>query len=169
MANAATDTPTRAATGAAPTGSADSTAAPPELLQAAGELRVAVGRIVRRLRRPNGAAELTPSELSVLARLDEHGPCGPAALAEIEQVSPPVVCASLAGLQRFGMVDRAPDPHDGRRVVISLTAAGRSALTARRSALAHQVAGALTTRFNPAERQQLLDAVPLLQRLAADL
>jgi DNA-binding MarR family transcriptional regulator len=145
------------------------TAVPAEVLRGAGDLRVAVGRIVRRLRQGYRTGELTPAELSVLARLDEHGPCGPATLAEAEQVSPPVVCATLAGLQRHGMVNRNPDPHDGRRVVISLTAAGRSALTARRSALSQQVAGTLIDRFTPDERQQLLAAVPLLQRLAAEL
>jgi DNA-binding MarR family transcriptional regulator len=142
---------------------------PAEVQQAAGDLGVAVGRIVRRLRQQYETGELTASELSVLARLYEHGPCGPAALAEAEQVSPPVVCATLASLQRHGMVDRNPDRHDGRRVVISLTVAGRSTLTARRSALSQLVARTLTDRFTAAEREQLVAAVPLLQRLAAEL
>lgn len=168
MGNTATSISTD--TGSAVTGFTSSAGSVPvELLQASGELRVAVGRIVRRLRRQGEAGELTPSELSVLARLDEHGPCGPAALAEIEQVSPPVVCATLAGLQRHGLVNRNPDPYDGRRVVISLTTAGRSTLTARRSALSRRVAAALTDRFTAAERAQLLDVVPLLRRLAAEL
>lgn len=142
---------------------------PGEVLLAAGELRVAVGRIVRRLRRHDKFDDLTPAGLSLLARLDEHGPCGPAALAEIEQVSAPVVCSTLASLQRHAMVDRAADPRDGRRVVISLSAAGRSALLARRSVLSRRLASALTTSFTPAERQQLLDIVPLLHRLATEL
>jgi DNA-binding MarR family transcriptional regulator len=142
---------------------------PVEVLRAAGDLWLAVGRIVRRLRQGYRMGELTASELSVLARLDEHGACGPAALADAEQVSPPVVCATLASLQRHGMVDRNPDRHDGRRVVISLTAAGRSTLTARRSALSQRVASTLTDRFTPAERQQLIAVMPLLQRLAAEL
>ncbi len=158
MARTATDT----ATGSTASGS-------PELLQAAGDLRVAAGRIVRRLRRLGETGELTPSRFSVLARLDEYGPCGPAALAEFEQVSAPVVCETLADLQRLGMVKRDPDPQDGRRVVISLTAAGRSTLNARRSALSRRVATVLTEGFTPSERAQLLDAVPLLQRLAAEL
>jgi DNA-binding MarR family transcriptional regulator len=138
-------------------------------LLAAGEFRVATGRIARRLRRLSATGELTPSELSVLDRLDEHGPCGPAALAEAEQVRPPVVCATLASLYRRGMVSRTPDRCDGRRVVISVTARGRSMLAARRSALSRRVADALTEQFSAAERTQLLDAVPLLQRLAAEL
>jgi DNA-binding MarR family transcriptional regulator len=66
-------------------------------------------------------------------------------------------------------VNREADPQDGRRVVMSLTAAGRSALNARRSALSRRVATALSEGFTADERAQLLDAVPLLQRLAAEL
>ena len=128
-----------------------------------------LGRIVRRLRQGYAAGELTPAELSVLSRLDQHGPCGPAALAEIEQVSPPVVCATLAGLQRQDLVRRDPDPHDGRRAVMSLTPAGRSRLTARRSAVSQRVASTLADQFTAAERAQLMAVIPLLQRLASEL
>jgi DNA-binding MarR family transcriptional regulator len=142
---------------------------PAELLRAAGDLRVALGRIVRRLRQEYGVGELTPAELSVLARLDQNGPCGPAALAEVEQVSQPVVCATLAGLQRKDLVRRDPDPRDGRRVMMSLTPAGRSRLTARRSALSQRVASTLAGQFTAAERAQLIAVIPLLQRLAGEL
>jgi DNA-binding MarR family transcriptional regulator len=141
----------------------------PELLQAAEELRVAAGRIVRRLRPQGGTGGLTASELSVLARLEEAGPTGPGALAEAEQVSPPVVCTTLASLQRQGLVNREADPSDGRRAVISLTTTGRSTLTARRSVVSSRVATVLVERFTAAERRQLLGVVPLLQRLAGEL
>lgn len=150
-------------------GSRTSESVPGEVLRAASDLRVAATRIVRRLRQQCEKGELTASELSVLARVEEHGPCGPAALAESEQVSPPVVCAMLASLLQQGLVRRDPDPHDRRRAVMSLTPAGRSKLNARRSALSQQVAGALTNRFTAAERAQLLAVVPLLKRLAAEL
>jgi DNA-binding MarR family transcriptional regulator len=141
----------------------------PDLLRSAGELRIAVGRIVRRLRQEWGTGELTPAELSLLARLEQDGPCGPAALAEAEQVTPPVVCSTVAGLQRHGLVQRDPDPRDGRRVILSVSAAGQAELTARRSALSQRVAAVLAEGFTPAERKQLIDVVPLLQRLAARL
>jgi DNA-binding MarR family transcriptional regulator len=145
------------------------TARAPDLLRSAGELRIAVGRIVRRLRQEWESGELTAAELSLLARLEEDGPCGPAALAEAEQVTPPVVCSTVAGLQRHGLVERDPDPRDGRRVILSVTRAGQAELTARRSALSQRVAAALAEGFTPAERQQLIAVVPLLQRLAARL
>jgi DNA-binding MarR family transcriptional regulator len=138
----------------------------PDLSRSAGELRIAVGRIVRRLRQEWETGDLTAAELSLLARLEQDGPCGPAALAEAEQVTPPVVCSTVAGLQRHGLVQRDLDPHDGRRVILSVTPAGQADLTARRSALSQRVAAVLADGFTPAERQQLIDAVPLLQRLA---
>jgi DNA-binding MarR family transcriptional regulator len=140
-----------------------------DLLRSAGELRIAVGRIVRRLRQEWEAGDLTAAELSMLARLEQDGPCGPVALAEAEQVTPPVVCTTVAGLQRQGLVQRDPDPCDGRRVILSVTPAGQAELTARRSALSQRVAAALADGFSPGERQQLIDVVPLLQRLAGRL
>jgi DNA-binding MarR family transcriptional regulator len=140
-----------------------------DLSRSAGELRVAVGRIVRRLRQEWEAGDLTGAELSMLARLEQDGPCGPVALAEAEQVSPPVVCSTVAGLRRRGLVRRDPDPGDGRRVILSVTAAGQGELTARRSVLSGRVAAALADGFTAGECQQLVDVVPLLQRLAARL
>jgi DNA-binding MarR family transcriptional regulator len=142
---------------------------PPVPARAAEDLRVAAGRIVRRLRQEWETGELTAAELSMLLRLGQDGPCGPAALAEAERVTPPVVCSTIGALERRGLVQRDPDPRDGRRILLSLTPAGRTELTARRSALSRRVATALIDGFTPAERQQLIDAVPLLDRLATQL
>src|ERR1700728_3147176 len=142
-------------------------ASSPDLSRTAGDLRIAVGRISRRLRQEWETGDLTAAELSMLARLEQDGPCGPAALAEAEQVTPPVVCSVVRGLQQHGLVQRDPDPSDGRRVILSVTSAGHAELTTRRSALSERVAAVLADGFTSAERQQLTDVVPLLQRLAA--
>jgi DNA-binding MarR family transcriptional regulator len=139
------------------------------LVRAAGELRVAVSRIVRRFRQQWVIGELTAAELSVLTRLDQSGPCGLAALASAEQVSAPAVCVTLTVLQDKGLVARGPDPEDGRRVVVSLTENGLADLTARRSALAGRLVRVLAEDFNEAEREQILALVPLLHRLSAQL
>lgn len=135
----------------------------------ANDLRVATARIGRRLRQQHTVGEPTPAEMSVLARLEEFGSCGLVALADAEQVSSSVVCTTLAGLQSRNLVAREPDPQDGRRVILSLTNAGRSQLHARRSALSRQVAAVLHERFEPDERDQLVAVIPLLQRLATEL
>ncbi len=125
-----------------------------------------MGLIVRRLRLARDGSERTPAERSLMARLEKFGPSGPSALAEAEQVTPPVVCATLAALQRDGLVHREADPTDGRRVLMSLTAEGLAAVDTRRSALSTRMSRALDEHFTLEERRQLADVVPLLTRLA---
>jgi DNA-binding MarR family transcriptional regulator len=136
-----------------------------ELLQAASDLRVALGRVVRRLRQGHVAGEATLSEASVLARLDRDGPATPGCLADQERVRPQAMGVTLAALAERGLVDRGPDPADRRRVVMSVTPAGRRLLADRRSRSALSVAQALAA-FPPDERERLLAAIPLLDRLA---
>jgi DNA-binding MarR family transcriptional regulator len=63
-------------------------------------------------------------------------------------------------------VARRPDPQDGRRAVLALTAAGQQVLRDKRSARVAQLAQALSGGFTPAELSQLMAAAPLLERLA---
>jgi len=67
------------------------------------------------------------------------------------------------------MIERAPDPQDGRRVFLSVTEAGRHALRDRRNAAVEQLAQALATGFSPAELNQLMRVAPLLERLAQSI
>jgi DNA-binding MarR family transcriptional regulator len=124
---------------------------------------------VRRLRQVQADGELTLPESSALAHLDRDGPTTAAALARLERISPQSMGATLAGLEARGLVERARDPQDGRRVVLSLTAAGRQARGNRRHARTEQLSRALSAGFTPAEIQQLMVVTPLLARLAENL
>ena len=68
-----------------------------------------------------------------------------------------------------GLVERRPDPQDGRRVVLSVTDAGREVLQNKRNARTEQLAQALSAGFTPAEVTHLMAAVPLLERLAQSI
>lgn len=73
------------------------------------------------------------------------------------------VSRALANLDQMGLVRRQPDPHDGRRALLSLTAKGQ----ALHDALCPQLLErerALLAGLGDAERQQLL---ALLAQLAA--
>lgn len=140
----------------------------PELIRAGTDLRVALGRVVRRLRQGHVVGELTQSESSVLSRLDREGPATPGCLADLERVKPQAMGVTLAGLVERDLVAREPDPSDGRKVVMSVTDAGRKLITDRRSRANERFAAALT-QFSPAERQRLIDAIPLFERLAEGL
>jgi DNA-binding MarR family transcriptional regulator len=130
------------------------------------DLRLAVGLLRRRLRQTPVEGDLTLPETAALARLDRGGPSTASALAREEQISPQSMGTTLAGLERRGLLSRAADPEDGRRVVLSLSDAGRQALRGRRAARTEQLARALAENFTEAELEQLEAVAPLLERLA---
>ncbi len=142
---------------------------PPDVLRAAADLRVVVGRIARRVRQAHSVGELTLSEISVLARLDREGPATPGRLADGERVRPQAMGTTLAALEQRALVRRTPDATDGRRVLIAVTPAGRALLADRRSASTERIARALDEEFTAAERRRLLGVLPLLDRLAERL
>jgi DNA-binding MarR family transcriptional regulator len=138
----------------------------PDVRDIAAALRVSIGLLRRRLRQTRPDDELSLPESSALARLDRAGPATPGALAKLEQISPQSMGATLGALEARGLVQRHPDPEDGRRVVLSVTPAGREALRARRGPRVERLAQALSAGFTAAELRQLTAAAPLLERLA---
>ena len=141
----------------------------PDADEVAAALHVSIGLLRWRLRQVQVTGELSLPERSALARLDRGGPATPGALARLEQITPQGMGATLAGLEARGLVERRPDPGDGRRAVMSLTEAGQQALQDRRNARTEQLAQALATRFTPDELAQLLTAAPLIERLAQSI
>jgi DNA-binding MarR family transcriptional regulator len=152
-----------------PDPAATGSAAATNVDQLAAALRVSIGLLVRRMRQIPVEGELTLSETSALARLDRGGPTTPGALAKQEQISPQSMGATLAALEARGLIERAVDPDDGRRAVMSITAAGLSLLRSRRNAKVQQLARALSVEFTAAEREQLAAVAPLLERLAQSI
>jgi DNA-binding MarR family transcriptional regulator len=140
-----------------------------DVIEVAVAVRDSIGLLRRRLRqvkaeRADGG--ITLPESAALVRLDRGGPATSSALARQEQISPQSMGATLAGLEARGLVERQPDPHDGRRYVISVTEAGRQVLRDRRGEHTQLLAGALAAAFTPEEIDVLRTAAPLLERLA---
>jgi DNA-binding MarR family transcriptional regulator len=153
--------------GTSPGGTAADDSADPTEVAAA--LRLAVGRIARRVRQSHAVGELTLSERSVLARLDREGPASPGALAEAERVRPQAMATTLAAMEERGLVSRRPDPADGRRAVLTISDEGRRLMAERRSESVRSLAAVLERDFTPTERAELLAVLPLLDRLAERL
>ncbi len=141
----------------------------PEVVEVAAALRLSVGLLLRRLRQAKAEEELALTEAAALARLDRDGPSTSAALARIEQISPQSMGATLGSLQDRGLVARAPDPQDGRQIVLSVTEAGRQVMHSRRNRRTDQLARALASGFTRSELEVLAAAAPLLERLAEGL
>jgi DNA-binding MarR family transcriptional regulator len=132
----------------------------------ATELSVVVGQLMRRLRAESPEGALTPTQRSVMGRLDRDGPAITAALARAEHVRPQSMRMTLGALEEQGIVTRSPHPTDGRQVVFSLTPDGRKGLTSVRHAKESWLAEAIAGVLDPAERRTLTEAIALLRRLA---
>ena len=135
----------------------------------AAALRASIGLLLRRMRRAQPDDELSLPESSALTRLDRNGSATASALARLEQISPQSMGATLGSLEGRGLVQRAADPHDGRRIVLSLTDAGRQTLRDKRSVRTAQLAQALRGSFTQPELDVLAAAAPLLERLAQSI
>jgi DNA-binding MarR family transcriptional regulator len=137
--------------------------------QVAAALYLSVGLFKRRIRQTPVEGELSLPESSALRRLERGGPATVTALAKAEQISVQSMGATLHTLEARRLIDRHPDPADGRRSVMSVTEAGLAALNDKRNARIAQLARVLAAEFTSAERGQLMAALPLIERLAENI
>jgi DNA-binding MarR family transcriptional regulator len=134
----------------------------------ASALQVSIALFGRRLRHSPAPGELTLPEISALSRLERAGSTT-SDLARAEQITPQAMGATLAALEERGLVERRPDPSDGRRMAMSVTTAGQQALRYKRSARTEQLAKALASGFTPIEVQTLRTAARLIERLGESI
>jgi DNA-binding MarR family transcriptional regulator len=129
----------------------------------ASELRVVLGRLVRRLRAEH---RFPLSHGMVLGRLDRTGPQSVSDLANAEGVRPQSMAQTVGDLEADGLIERRPDPEDGRRALVELTDAGRLVLAGERRRREGWLADAIASEMSLREQALLRDAVELLRRLA---
>jgi DNA-binding MarR family transcriptional regulator len=129
----------------------------------ASELRVVLGRLVRRLRAEH---RLPLSHGMALGRLDRNGTQSVSDLANAEGVRPQSMAQTVGELEADGLVERRPDPRDRRRALVKLTDAGRLVLAGERRRREGWLADAIASEMSSREQGLLRDAVELLRRLA---
>jgi DNA-binding MarR family transcriptional regulator len=147
----------------------DSAGTVTDVSEVAGALRVAVGLLVRKLRQPLKEGELSIAESAALGRLERNGPATSSDLARLDRISPQSMGVTVAALLDRGLIERSRDPEDGRRIVLSITEAGRRTVHDKRGARTEQIAAALRSGFSDDELGQLTAAAALLERLAEKL
>ena len=137
----------------------------------AAALLVSVSVLVRRVRQVPADGGLTMPERTALSRLDRVGPdhvrgAGPGGADHRAGDGRDARRAA----RRAAWSSAAADPDDGRRVILTVTDAGRQVLQDKRNARTELLARALTGgTFTPAELEQLAAAAPLLERLAQSI
>ncbi|MFJ2959697.1 MarR family transcriptional regulator [Streptomyces sp. NBC_00669] len=142
----------------------------PDAGEVAAVLLASFSVLLRRVRQVPAAGELTMPERSALSHLERSGPTTSSALAREVQITAQAMGTTIGALHARGLVERRPDPDDGRRAVLTVTDAGRQALRDKRNARTELIAQALTSgMFTPAELDQLAAAAALLERLARNI
>ena len=137
-----------------------------DLAALAGELRVAVSKLVRRAREHSQSSDFTSAQKSVLFHLERDGPATVSALARAHGVKPQSMRITVAGLETFGVVRGEADPTDGRKTLIDLTPTFKRTREASRVAKEDWLIRALQAQLSPREQATLAAAVGLLERVA---
>ncbi|MEQ4720619.1 MarR family transcriptional regulator [Nonomuraea sp. B19D2] len=110
--------------------------------------------------------KLSFTTLSVLDTLASGGsPMRLTDLTKTEQVSQPAITQLVTRLERDGLVERRPDPSDGRAVLIHITEAGRRIGRSRYDDRIRHLAP-LVAQLTADQRRAIADALPALTRLA---
>jgi DNA-binding MarR family transcriptional regulator len=130
--------------------------------QLATRLRLAVGRLHRRIRLATN--DIPPLQLSSLVSIEMHGPLRLGELAQREAVTAPTMTRVLAALDDRGFIVRTPDPDDARSTRVSISSAGSAALASVRSQRT-AILDARLARLSDADRAALTAALPALEAL----
>jgi DNA-binding MarR family transcriptional regulator len=132
----------------------------------AGELRMVLAALVRRLRQASEGSDLTKSQSAVLGRLERDGATTATALARAEGIRPQSMGAIVAALDAAGLVTGSPDPGDGRKTILALTEKAREEFRTGRLAKEDWLTQAIGRELDAAETRKLDEAVVLLKRIA---
>lgn len=142
------------------------TLAPEDRVDVASRLRLAAGRLSRRMRQEASHGH-SLTQLGILATLDRDGATTLGELAATERVAPPTITKAVAALVAEGLVDKVHDTEDRRVCRAVLTAAGRGDLARMRSQRDAWLATRLAT-LGPDDLGRLADLLPVLEALTAD-
>jgi DNA-binding MarR family transcriptional regulator len=134
----------------------------------AAGIRTVSGKLKRRLREHGGRHDLTPSQVSVLLLLEKDGSATVSSLARAEGMRPQSMSAIVMSLQALGLVSGAPDPGDGRQILIAITPKCLKWLQEGRAARQDWLTSTISQKLSPQEQEKLQAALELLTRLVED-
>lgn len=134
----------------------------------AAQLRTILSRLKRRLREQGGGGDLTPSQVSVLLRLESDGAATVSSLARAEGMRPQSMSSIVTSLRDAGLVNGIPDPNDGRKTLMSLSRKCEKRLQEVRAAKQDWLTAIIVKELSIQEQQQLAATLELLNRLTED-
>ena len=135
-----------------------------DAIEEATGLGVAIVRIQRQLRARAGS-DMTPSQSSALARIEQDGPLRLGGLAELEGTTAATMSRVIDSLSDRNLIERVPDPRDGRASLVRLRPEGGALLHQLRARYTDALRRALA-ELTPMERDAVREAIPVLARLS---
>ncbi len=133
-------------------------------VEEASDLRVALLRIQRQLRTRSGS-DITPSQSSALSRIEQSGPVRLGSLAELEGTTAATMSRVIDSLADRQLIERVPDPDDGRASLVRLSPEGGALLHGLRARYTEALRGALAD-LSDEEQRVVRRAIPVLERLS---
>jgi DNA-binding MarR family transcriptional regulator len=134
----------------------------------AAELRGALGKLKRKLREHGGRSDLTPSQVSVILRLEKDGPITVSSLARAEGMRPQSMSAIISSLLDDGLVSGSQDPNDARQTLMSLSQKCQKFLKEGRAARQDWLTTTIQEKLSIQDQEKLAAVLELLARLVED-
>jgi DNA-binding MarR family transcriptional regulator len=132
------------------------------------EIRTLFRKVKRHLRQYGEHSDLTPSQVSVVLRLEQDGSATVSSLARAEGMRPQSMSAVITPLQDAGLVRGAADPNDGRQTLMCLTPKCLKLLKEGRAARQDWLTRRISQKLSAREQEKLQAALELLMRLVED-
>jgi DNA-binding MarR family transcriptional regulator len=128
-------------------------------------LRRVISWLARQLNASSTGAGLTPSQASVLSVIVRRGPLSLAELTNVEALNPTMLSRVVSKLQSMELIDRTPDPDDGRSAWVAATDRG-SAIDAQIKEQRATVVSQCLAQLSAEDESALSAAIPGLENLA---
>ena len=139
---------------------------PSDPSEIAERLRLSATRLARQLRQQSDTG-LTPSQLSALAAISNHGPLTLGELADRERVAPPSITRVAGNLEAAGLVSKQSDAVDRRVCRVETTPAGEKLLAEIRKRKNLWLAARLR-EVSPEDQALLAAALDVLDELTTE-
>jgi DNA-binding MarR family transcriptional regulator len=138
-----------------------------DILEIASALRGAVSDLHKRLRKQAySAGGLSITESYTLSYLYNEGNLSPSELAEINKIKKQSMSQVLAHLEELKLIRRVVSKDDKRKMLISLSAVGKTMVEKTRYERDEWLMEAIRDRLGEKEIKTLTAAIPLLRQIA---
>lgn len=135
-------------------------------IELATGLRTQVSRLGKLLRKETrNDQQLSITERTTLSLIYDYGELLPGELATMEKVTTQAMSQVLSRLEDMGLVKRTPGAEDRRKVIVTLTDAGKKGVRQRAGEKEEWLTRSIAKKLNDREKKVLGEAIEVLIKL----